>query len=549
MLKIIIILAFSILTLSLEAQDYKIEIENYSKSDLEKIASILSIDKVSPEKIIAFANQREFEAFKTLQIPFSFEKIIREKLSKAINESLKTSDDFFDVKNGFNIYPSYQAYLDFLNYYNAEYKDITEILEIGESVEKRKLLALKIFAGEDQTLCPKVFLTSSMHGDEVCGIVLMLRLIDFLLINKDTDEKVKKILENVVLYINPIANPDGTYHFSNGDLSRSTRYNANNEDINRDFQIIRNVEKTVFQPETLAMQLFAKKHHFTLSANFHAGDEVVNFPWDCFYESEFELPDKEWFITVSKQYVDTARILDKDYLKSVNQEGYVFGSDWYKVNGSRQDYMMYYERCREFTIEFSNSKLLDRDCLEEYWQKNYKSLLNFILSAQNGFKGTVKNENGEPLKAQIVIPYYDKNNSSVYTDENGCFFRPFLSDKKIEVCAFADGYQSECQEIITPGEINFVMKEGYNFLVENNGEIFSKLSQINILFSNGILEVESKNLLKKIKFFSSDGKVLLEKKLENYTANIPLHNYKSGIYVVVVEDSVSSKKQKIVVTK
>ncbi|MBQ9214281.1 MAG: carboxypeptidase regulatory-like domain-containing protein, partial [Bacteroidales bacterium] len=194
-------------------------------------------------------------------------------------------------------------------------------------------------------------------------------------------------------------------------------------------------------------------------------------------------------------------------------------------------------------------KLLDRDCLEEYWQKNYKSLLNFILSAQNGFKGTVKNENGEPLKAQIVIPYYDKNNSSVYTDENGCFFRPFLSDKKIEVCAFADGYQSECQEIITPSEINFVMKEGYNFLVENNGEIFSKLSQINILFSNGILEVESKNLLKKIKFFSSDGKVLLEKKLENYTANIPLHNYKSGIYVVVVEDSVSSKKQKIVVTK
>jgi len=56
MLKIIIILAFSILTLSLEAQDYKIEIENYSKSDLEKIASILSIDKVSPEKIIAFSN-------------------------------------------------------------------------------------------------------------------------------------------------------------------------------------------------------------------------------------------------------------------------------------------------------------------------------------------------------------------------------------------------------------------------------------------------------------------------------------------------------------
>ena len=242
---------------------------------------------------------------------------------------------------------------------------ITDIEEIGSSVENRKLLAFKIFGGKNEILCPKVFLTSSMHGDEVCGFVLMLRLIDFLLTNKDTNKKEKKIVENIVLYINPLANPDGTYSNSEGDLSRSKRYNANNEDLNRDFQLIGSIEKTNFQPETAAMQEFSKKHNFTLSANFHAGDEVVNFPWDSFYESEFDLPDKEWFIEVSKQYVDSARLTDKNYLKSVNSLGYVFGSEWYKVSGGRQDYMMYFRRCREFTIEFSNSKLLDREELEE----------------------------------------------------------------------------------------------------------------------------------------------------------------------------------------
>ena len=79
---IIIILVFSVLPLTLRAQDYKIVIENYSKSDLEKISSTLSIDKVSPEKIVAFANEREFSAFKELKIPFSAEKIRYDRLSK-----------------------------------------------------------------------------------------------------------------------------------------------------------------------------------------------------------------------------------------------------------------------------------------------------------------------------------------------------------------------------------------------------------------------------------------------------------------------------------
>ena len=544
---IIIILVFSVLPLTLHAQDYKIVIENYSKSDLEKASSTLSIDKVSPEKIVAFANEREFSTFKELKIPFSAEKIRYDKLSKKINDALLTSNDLEAVRN-FDIYPSYQTYLDFLTYYNAEYHEITDIEEIGSSVENRKLLAFKIFGGKNEILCPKVFLTSSMHGDEVCGFVLMLRLIDFLLTNKETNEKAKKIVENIVLYINPLANPDGTYSNSEGDLSRSKRYNANNEDLNRDFQSIGSIEKTNFQPETAAMQEFSKKHNFTLSANFHAGDEVVNFPWDSFYENEFELPDKEWFIEVSKQYVDSARVTDKNYLKSVNNEGYVFGSEWYKVSGGRQDYMMYFRRCREFTIEFSNSKLLDRESLEEYWQKNYVSLLNFILSVLEGFKGSVKNENGEPIKAQIVIPYYDKNNSSVFTDENGIFFRPFLKDKKINVCAFADNYKTECQEITTPDEINFVLQKGKNNIVSVE-KIPIQNSKIRIFYLDEILKIESQDILKSVKIISSDGKVLLEKNPNDFTLNLPLHNYKCGIYVVKAEDSFTSKTQKIFVKK
>ena len=57
------------------------------------------------------------------------------------------------------------------------------------------------------------------------------------------------------------------------------------------------------------MMRFMRKHKFVISANFHAGAEVVNYPWDR-YLSKFHADDS-WFYTISRAYADTVHIYSR----------------------------------------------------------------------------------------------------------------------------------------------------------------------------------------------------------------------------------------------
>jgi len=50
-----------------------------------------------------------------------------------------------------------------------------------------------------------------MHGDEVVGRELMVRLIKYLLTNYPSNERVKKIIDSMHIFIMPTMNPDGSY--------------------------------------------------------------------------------------------------------------------------------------------------------------------------------------------------------------------------------------------------------------------------------------------------------------------------------------------------
>ena len=80
-----------------------------------------------------------------------------------------------------------------------------------------------------------VFINGSIHGNEYTGVDAAIRLIETLAY--DDSEEVQDILENVILLVNVVQNPDGRV--------MGTRTNANGFDINRDFI-------TQSQPETRA---------------------------------------------------------------------------------------------------------------------------------------------------------------------------------------------------------------------------------------------------------------------------------------------------------
>ncbi|WP_373810111.1 M14 family zinc carboxypeptidase, partial [Porphyromonas loveana] len=249
------------------------------KKVLAELAQIMSVDKVNAETgtVIAYANEEEFEAFlrygmkPTILTPPSMERVV------------EMMDYRPGAKNDWNTYPTYEGYVSMMNEFQANYPSLCTTSSVGKSVKNRELLVCRLTSSVNAGKKPKVFFTSTMHGDETTGYVVMLRLIDYLLSNYETDPRVKNILDKTEVWISPLTNPDGTYRMGNNSVNGATRYNANNIDLNRNFKDDvhgDHPDGKPWQPETQAYMDFQSQHNFVLGMNVHGGAEVVNYPWD-----------------------------------------------------------------------------------------------------------------------------------------------------------------------------------------------------------------------------------------------------------------------------
>jgi hypothetical protein len=260
-----------------------------------------------------------------------------------------------------------------------------------------------------------------MHGDETGGFILMLRLADYLLKNYSLNSRVKNLVDNLEIWINPLANPDGTYRSGNT-ISSPTRYNANGYDLNRNFPDLM-TPNTIMQKETADMIKFMRKHRFVLSANFHSGSEVVNYPWDrWFYKFH---ADDSWFREISRAYADTVHVYSGPAYMTFLENGITRGADWYIVYGGRQDFITYELQGREVTIELDNQFTTPEAQLPVLWQSNWHSLIGYLENALYGIHGLVRNASTHnPVPARIFITGHDKDSSHVYSDTlTGSFVR------------------------------------------------------------------------------------------------------------------------------
>jgi predicted deacylase len=120
-----------------------------------------------------------------------------------------------------------------------------------------------------------------MHGDEVVGREMLVRLIRHLCEGYGSNLEVTGLVNSIHIYIMPTMNPDGF------DMGR--RENANYKDLNRNFPDrftrgidLRNDPDSHYvgkEPEVLAVRNWVKSQKWVLSANLHGGDIVANYPW------------------------------------------------------------------------------------------------------------------------------------------------------------------------------------------------------------------------------------------------------------------------------
>ena len=282
-------------------------------------------------------------------------------------------------------YPTYDVYMAMMQRFVDSFPDLCHVDTIGTSVQGRLILSLAITGSSDNDLYrPEFFYSSTMHGDEVTGFYLMLRLCDTLLRSYGTSQDITSLLDRTRISINPLSNPDGTYRGGNHTVARAMRYNANYVDLNRNYPDPFGTEPLEpLQQENEAMIDYVSQHSFHLSANLHGGSEVMNYPWDSYTSQEMLNEHSEWWKAVSKRFVDTCRLVDNQRFRDVNTKGYINGGDWYVIHNGRQDYFNYYHNMRELTMELSTSKTLSTTRLNHYWQCQSHALINYIKEIHN----------------------------------------------------------------------------------------------------------------------------------------------------------------------
>jgi hypothetical protein len=420
------------------------------RSELGKLTKLVGIDDVRGREILATASPEQLEELRAA----GYDWQVLPTNGKATDVTMCPSGWVDDTERPWSCYPTYDQYTSLMQRFVSENPGLCRLVDLGpgnNTVRPHHLWTVAISDNpdldEDE---PEVLLTSTMHGDETAGFVLMLRLIDHLLVGYSSDNTIRALVDETEIWINPLANPDGAYRGGDHSLAGAIRSytTAGGTDSlvnpNRNFPDPASgphPDGRAWWPETEAMMALAESKTFVLSANFHGGAEVVNYPWDTWQRRH---PDDQWFEALARDWADLAQADSPGGYLTGQNNGITNGWDWYEVKGGRQDFMTFFHGGREITVELSATKLLPADQLDDLWHWNRRALLDFLSHAHEGIRGRVTDADGAPLAATVEVLGVDReaDGSTVRTDPAvGDYHRlllPGLYDLRVE----ATGYRT-----------------------------------------------------------------------------------------------------------
>jgi len=252
--------------------------------------------------------------------------------------------------------------------------------------------------------------------------------------NTPIGQRLKALVDSTSLHIIPSLNPDG--------FERGTRSNYNGVDLNRDFPDqfdSPNNTPTGRQKETQAMMQWTASHNFVLSASYHGGAVVANYPFDGNANRRSGVyaasPDDSVFKDIALLYAKTHASMSRS---SEFTNGITNGAEWYVLYGGMQDWNYLWYNALELTLEISNTKYPSAPTLTSYWNDNLLAILKYSeLVNTMGVRGVITDAvSGLPLKANITVP----NRHQVFSDaKNGDYYK-LLTQGTYQVTATAAGY-------------------------------------------------------------------------------------------------------------
>ena len=516
---------------------------NLSGEMLKEVSREFSVDKVVAEgydcyKVRLCIGRDDYARFLSQGIPFT--------IVTGSKVNVRMAHSYEQLTDSWNRYPTWGAYVATMDTFQSQFPNICKIEPIlSHTAANHKILAAHISNNlQERGNKPAFFYTSTMHGDEPVGYYLLLRLIEYLLNNYDSDPQVQNIINNVDLWICPIENPDGTYRNHNDSLGESpysTRSNYSRIDLNRSYPIVYVPynENGDYPSEVQAMLDFGMAHNFTMSANFHGGAEVYNYPWDTWESSNKIHADDLWWQYVGHNFANTCHAQNNNYMQDLNN-GVVRGADWYTTTGSRQDCYNYFLGCREVTIEVSADKVVSSNQLYKYWNYTRQALLDYIEESLNGIRGIVTDSvTGLPIEAEVYVENHDKDHSQVYSMlPEGNYHRPIKGGTYSVNYTAEDYYPKTITVSVADGQsvvqdVQLVPK--FSAIDDQNSPAF-------VIYPNpthGYLYVTSMvDPPKQFEFlmFDDQGRLIYQTIVEAGTSTLNITSLPAGAYVIHILD-------------
>jgi hypothetical protein len=337
-------------------------------------------------------------------------------------------------------YHSYETLTDELNAYADAYPNICRLYTLGQSVQGRELWAMLISDNpDDEEDEPEFKYISTIHGDESLATEMCLYFIDMLLTEYGQNDRIKNLVNSTAIWIVPLMNPDG--------LELGRRANANGSDLNRSFPQLFGDNLNIFdggpldasnrQPEVRHIMNWTVENSFVLSANFHTGALVVNYPYDndgkgSVYSAS---PDDQLFIDISMRY----SMHNSPMWNSTSfHNGITNGAAWYAISGGMQDWNYRYMGCNAVTIELSNNFRPSASQIPTFWSNNSESMLSFLEAVHIGVRGIITDRgSGEPLWAEVLVV---GNSQPVFTDPDVGDYHRMLLPGRYNLLFYTHGY-------------------------------------------------------------------------------------------------------------
>jgi carboxypeptidase A1 len=198
----------------------------------------------------------------------------------------------------FDDFKSLDQIVDKLEAWAADYPDLAEVIDVGDTIEGRDIWGIRITgSGEDK---PAVLFDATQHAREWIAPMVAMYAVDYMLTQYGVDPEITELVDDVEIYLIPVVNPDGySYSWTNERYWRKNRRDNEGSpcygvDPNRNWETgwggggssgdpcseTYRGTAPFSEPCTQAMEAFYIAHpNLVASIDFHSHGEYILYPW------------------------------------------------------------------------------------------------------------------------------------------------------------------------------------------------------------------------------------------------------------------------------